>query len=81
MKWVADITSPVPVHFVIEQSMLRDVASGEEVPAYYIYVLYKDGSSKDYMQDTLELAQDFVREEFNVPVTAWRLENGSQKTR
>jgi hypothetical protein len=38
---------------------------------FYLYVYDGTGCTHDYLQDTLDAARDFAREEFGVPVQSW----------
>ena len=73
MKWVADITHPKPMHFVIEQQTLRSLIAGQpDQLGFYIYVYENGRAIYDYLQDNLEQAKGFSFRKFHVPVTAWQ---------
>ncbi len=63
MKWVAEISTPKKMSFIIEQ----DSRAG-----FYIYVFEDDKGIDDYLQDTLEMAQRFALRRLQVPLDAWK---------
>lgn len=73
MKWIADITVPKPMHFVIEQQKLTclDPSVPDEF-CYYLFVFENGLDLYDYVQDELETAIDFAFRKFNVPKAAWQ---------
>lgn len=65
MKWIAAPSSTPSRRFVIEV----DPAVG-----YYLYVYEGDDCVADYLQDTLDFAQEQAEEDFGVPRDSWEPE-------
>jgi len=38
---------------------------------FYVYVFEREKCTQNYLQDSLKLAKEFVREQFGVPEDAW----------
>jgi hypothetical protein len=72
MEWIANITYPKPMSFVIKGFTSRDIISGIPVEGYYIYVYENGRNVYDYLQDSLEQAKDFAFRKFQVPTSAWK---------
>jgi len=65
MKWIAHINKPRKIDFEIVY---------DESVGYYLYVYdSNDIESKDELQDTLEIAMQVAKEDFNVPIDAWKI--------
>lgn len=63
MKWIADIVSEDKWQFEIEH---------DENVGYYLYIWKNDKGIADYLQDTLEIAMEQARDDFGVPLEAWK---------
>jgi hypothetical protein len=51
----------------------------EDIDAgFYVYVFEGEKCTQDYLQDTLKLAKEFVRDKFGVPENAWQREPEAQ---
>jgi hypothetical protein len=50
--------------------IVHDAAAG-----FYLYVYDGARCTHDYLQDTVDLAREFAREEFGVPVHSWSHEH------
>ena len=73
MKWIANIKTPKPLSFVIEQETLHNITENKEEITYILYVYDTSGfCTHDYMQDTLESAKYAALELFHVPMGAWK---------
>lgn len=62
MKWKADSKNFKSKHYEIK----HDPSVG-----FYLYVFDGDRCIDDYLQDTLELAMEYARDDFGVPKEAW----------
>jgi len=76
MKWLADLASPVSMHFEIRHHVLTDAVTGQTEEGYALYVWTNGKGSHDYLQDSLEIAKGFALEKFGVPPEAWRVDTG-----
>lgn len=61
MKWVSSYAHPENWNFEIT----RDSKAG-----YYLWI-FKNEETMDYLQDTLEMAQEQAYEDFDVPLSSW----------
>lgn len=72
MQWIAEISRGLKqMRFVIEETTLQDIKTGEKVKNYYVYVWENGRGVYDYLQDTLDLAKGFAFRKFQVPLDAW----------
>ena len=72
MKWSAEIKSPKPLRFIIEQVQMHNVTERKETAGFYLYVYENERCTHDYLQDTLEMAMTQAFEDFSVPKDVWR---------
>jgi hypothetical protein len=73
MKWIADTVLPRPLHFVIEQAVVDNISDNIKETWFYLYVYENGVDIGDYQQETLDIAKEFARRKFNVPLDAWRI--------
>jgi hypothetical protein len=72
MKWIAYALGNKEMTFVIERQVLSDLISNNKEYGFYLYVFENGQGTHDYLQDSLEAAQDFALEKFQVPLQAWK---------
>lgn len=72
MKWLSQYKHPQACRFEIEQQQLRSAKTGRTIEVFYLFVFDAQGNNThDFMQDTLEIAQEQAYEDFHVPLDSW----------
>jgi hypothetical protein len=67
--------SQVPQTFSAEHSGRRFRIVQDSTAGFYLYVYDGAKCTHDYLQDSLDAAREFARDEFAVPVQSWSHEH------
>jgi hypothetical protein len=63
--------SHAPQTLSTEHSGRRFLIVHDSTAGFYLYVYEGAKCTHDYLQDSLDAAQEFARDEFGVPVQSW----------